>query len=317
MNKILKSNRKKQLILEAFRTLDAEMLEVLLNDGQNYSDVSKELFIERYKEFFEHIKEFPETKLGFKVYPGECTNCYKGRKGVSLVNPDGECCLSLIFEENEDDYNDICSCSSFKTEGIEIVNTWIAPYFYTDERYDWKPTYKNYQEMSECDRGVKEITDEIEKEGILSSSFYQPWVLEYKKFDSIKNLFTDNYYKYSQEIRKFISAVKHFSAFIEKEKTAKELFLKFSEFDVITDDKVIPWLYECEEIFPYGFYEFDYESDFLQDYIVNRNLKFKLSELYYTHSVHHLMNTYWDLILPEEDSINEDFEYEDDETFPF
>jgi hypothetical protein len=29
------------------------------------------------------------------------------------------------------------------------------------------------------------------------------------------------------------------------------------------------------------------------------------------------MNTYWDLILPEEDSINEDFEYEDDETFPF
>ena len=49
----------------------------------------------------------------------------------------------------------------------------------------------------------------------------------------------------------------------------------------------------------------------------NRNLKFKLSELYYTHSVHHLMNTYWDLILPEEDSINEDFEYEDDETFPF
>jgi hypothetical protein len=29
------------------------------------------------------------------------------------------------------------------------------------------------------------------------------------------------------------------------------------------------------------------------------------------------MNTYWDLILPEEDSINEDFEYEDDETLPF
>ena len=44
----------------------------------------------------------------------------------------------------------------------------------------------------------------------------------YNKFDSIKNLFTDNYYKYSQQIRKFISAVKHFSAFIEKEKTAKE-----------------------------------------------------------------------------------------------
>jgi hypothetical protein len=29
------------------------------------------------------------------------------------------------------------------------------------------------------------------------------------------------------------------------------------------------------------------------------------------------MNTYWDLILPEEDSINEHFEYDDDETFPF
>lgn len=293
------------------------MLEVLLNDGQNYCDVSKELFIERYKEFFEHIKEFPETKLGFKVYPGECTNCYKGRKGVSLVNPDGECCLSLIFEENEDDYSDICSCSSFKTEGIEVVNTWIAPYFYTDEKYDWKPSYKDYQEMAECDKGVKEIKEEIANEGILSASFYQPWFHKYEKFDSIKDIFTGISYKYSQEIRFYISAVRYINGYFENEEIAKKLFLKFSEFNVVTDDKVIPWLNECKEIFPYGFYEFDYECNFLQDYIVNRNLKLNLSELYYTHSVHHLMNTYWDLILLEEDSINEDFEYEDDETFPF
>lgn len=293
------------------------MLEVLLNDDQNYSDVSKELFIERYKEFFNRIKEFPETELGFKVYPGECTNCYKGRKGVSLVNTDGECCLSLVFEENEDDYSDICSCSSFKTEGIEVVNTWIAPYFYTDEKYDWKPSYKDYQEMAECDKGVKEIKEEIANEGILSASFYQLWLRTYEKFDTIENIFTDKYYKYYEEVGKFVSAVTCLSDFFEKEKVAKELFLNFSAFNVVTADKVIPWLNECKEIFPYGFYEFDYECNFLQDYIVTRNLKFKLSELYYTHSVHHLMNKYWDLILPEEDSSNEDFEYEDDETLPF
>lgn len=293
------------------------MLEVLLNDGQNYSDVSKELFIERYKEFFKSIKRFPETDLGFKVYPGECTNCYKGRKGFSFVNPNGECCLSLIFEENNDDYNDICSCSSFKTEGIEVVNTWIAPYFYVDEKYDWKPSYKNFQEISECEKGVKEIIDEIENEGILSSLFYLDWIRKYEKFDAIENLFTGRYYRYSQEIRNYVSTVKCICDLFAKEENAKDLLHKFFSFSMVTEDNVLPWLNECKRLFPYGFYEFDYECNFLQDFVINRNLKFKLSELHYTHTIHYLMNKYWYLVPSEENNDTLDLEYEDGEIFPF
>lgn len=289
------------------------MLDVLLNDGQTYNDVSKDLFIERYKEFFRDIQKFPETELGVQVYAGECTGCYKGRKGFSFVNPDGECCLSLIFEEIEDDYKDICSCSSFKTEGIEVINTWIAPYFYADERFDWKPTYKDYLEMSECDKGMKEIYADIEKEGILSAPFYLTWFLNYKRFDSIENIFTDRYFKYSQEIREYISTVEPFKDFFEKETVAKDLFLKFLNFPIVNSECIIPWLKECKKIFPFGFYEFDYECHFFQDYIVNKNLKFKLSELYYTHSIHYLIYRYWYLILPEE-NLNE---HKDDEVFPF
>lgn len=146
---------KKELIIESFRTLNAEMLEVLLNDGQNYSDVSKELFIERYKKLFSEIKTFPGKNLDFKVYPDECTNCYEGRKGFSFVNSEGLCSLSLIFEEDENDFTDIYACSSLLTEGIEIVSSYDAPYYYADEKFDWKPSYENYQEMSECERGMK------------------------------------------------------------------------------------------------------------------------------------------------------------------
>lgn len=88
-------------------------------------------------------------------------------------------------------------------------------------------------------------------------------------------------------------------------------------FPVVTDEIVISWLLECEAIFPHGYYEFDYDSNFLQDFFVDRDLKFKLSELYYTHSVYELMNKYWDLILPLENTIDENFNSEDDESFAF
>ena len=47
---------KKQLIITAFENLDADMLEVLLNDGQAYQDVPKDIFVEELRRYFTKIK---------------------------------------------------------------------------------------------------------------------------------------------------------------------------------------------------------------------------------------------------------------------
>ena len=47
---------KKQLIIKAFENLDADMLEVLLNDGQAYQDVPKDIFVEELRRYFTKIK---------------------------------------------------------------------------------------------------------------------------------------------------------------------------------------------------------------------------------------------------------------------
>lgn len=287
------SNPKKQLIIEAFRTRDARMLEVLLNDGQAYSDVPKDLFLERYTEYFNHIQQFPETKLGFSVFPGHCTNCHEGKKGFSFVNPDGECFLSLVFEESEDDYFDIRSCTSFKTEGIEVINTWIAPYFYTDEKVGWKPDSINYAEMAECDRALKELNGEIEQEGILIARFYLPWYHKYEKFADIANLFNGKYYKYSKEVRNYLSAIRPYIDYYTNDLVSQYKLCEFQNISVIRPETVIPWLLECREIYKNGFATFAHDSNYLQDYFEYRGLKFLLSEIYFTHAVYDLMNRYW------------------------
>ncbi len=317
MNKILKSNRKKQLIIEAFRTLDAGLLEVLLNDGQTYSEVPKDLFIERYGEFFHDIQRFPETELGFTVFPGECTKCQKGKKGFSFVNPDGECCLSLVFDESDDDYLDISSCSSFKTEGIDVINTWIPPYFYTDEKVGWQPDSVNYAEMAECDRALKELHLEIEQEGILKARFYLHWHHRHEKFEAVANLFNGRYFKYAFEVRNYLLAIRPNIDYYTNDIVSEYKFREFLEIPIIKPETVIPWLQECENIYKNGFEEFAHNSNYLQDYFENRGLKFYLSELYFTHSVYFLMNKYWHWLPSSKETVSKVMLYEDDEIFPF
>lgn len=317
MQKSGESNSKKQLIIEAFRTLDAGMLEVLLNDGQTYSDVSKDLFIERYREYFQDIKRFPETKMGFTAFPGLCTKCQNGKKGFSFVNPDGECCLSLVFEESEDDYVDIYSCSCFTTDGIEVLNTWNPPYFYTDEKVGWQPDSVHYAEMAECTRAIKELHLEIEQEGILNARFYLQWHHKYEKFDAVANLFNGKYFYYSKELRSYLLTIRPNIDYYTHDIISEYKFREFLEIPIIKPETVIPWLQECANIYKNGFPEFAQYSNYFQDYFNYRGLKFRLSELYFTHSVYFLMNKYWDWLPASEEPVSQIPLYKDDDIFPF
>ena len=54
--KLFFMSTKKQLIITSFENLDADMLDILLNEGQSYQDVPKDVFVEELRRYFTKIK---------------------------------------------------------------------------------------------------------------------------------------------------------------------------------------------------------------------------------------------------------------------
>ena len=137
---------KKKEIIKAFENLDADMLDILLNDNQSYMDVTKEMFVEELRQYFKRNKSDYKSENYFKAYPGQCTKCNKGKTGYSFINSQNECYMSFLFEENEEDFTDIYKCSSFDTYEKEIENEWGGIFFYDDDNVSYLPTEKNIPE---------------------------------------------------------------------------------------------------------------------------------------------------------------------------
>lgn len=311
---------KKHLIIKAFEELDAEMLDVLLNDEMSYQDVPKQTFVDALKKYFSEIKKYEDTKIDFKAYKGQCDLCQKGKTGYSFVNSEGQCYMSLVFEEDENDFKDIYNCSCFVNDNIEIENTWLGITFYEEDTTNFTHTNETFLEEKECILGVKEIENEIINNGILESEFYLVWHKKYSHFDSIKRLFDKKRYKYTLEISRYLSSVNYVVSQYNENTSAKKFFDEFTSFQLINEDIIKDWLIRVDYELPYAKYGFEYVCNFLQDYFENSEFKFRLSELYYYHSISEILNKYFDWI-PENNPlipVNEFYdEYAEGEDFPF
>lgn len=311
---------KKQLIIKAFEQLDAGMLDVLLNDDMSYQDVPKQTFVNKLKDYFEIAKSDEEIKQDFKAYEGRCEGCQKGKTGYSFVNSQGECYMSLVFEENEDDFSDIYKCGQFKTDNIKIQNDWVGIYFYEDEKTNFVHSWETLQEEKECLRAVEEIENEISVNGILSSNFYLNWFDKYNHLDSMKRIFDKKSYQYTVKIGNYLFAVSSAVTAVKRNQLAKKLFLEFTKFPVINEQSIKNWLIRTDFEFRYAKYGFEENCYFREDFYEDRNFKYQLSEVYYYHIICELLNKYFEWI-PEENPLipkdEFDDEFDDDEEFPF
>lgn len=311
---------KKQLILKAFEDLDADMLDVLLNDGQSYQDVHKETFVAELKSYFSELRDDDRYKSDFKAAEGICTKCSKGKKGYAFVNSDGESFMSMVFEETENDFSDIYKCSHFKTSVTEIREEWHGIYLNDDDRADYIPTELNIREQKECDWALSILKDEIEKEGILSRDFYMPWIKTYDHLDTLADIFTAKSYRYKNEISFYIRILWPRTDSLKKNDLAQQYLQEFISFPVITRELIQDWLIRCDYDFPYYKYGFEYQTDFRQGYFDIRGVKINLPEYYYLHSISIILEKYSSWI-PEINPLKENEEVDDDyegaEVFPF
>lgn len=311
---------KKKLIIEAFENLDADMLDILLDDKRSYQDVPKRLFVARLKQYFEEMKNYPNLIFDFKAYPGTCNSCQKGKSGYSFVNSEGECFMSLIFEENETDITDIYKCSSFLQDKITIENDWIGIFFYDDEKSDFVHTSETLIEEKECSRAVYEIEKEIEINGILEYQFCNLWLEKYEHLDSIKRIFNNKNYSYALEVGNYLFPVSLFVNNCKNNNLAKSFLEEFLSFPVITEEAIKDWLIRADFEFQFAKYGFEYEVNFRQDFFEDKYFKYRLSECYYYQNISNILNNYFDWI-PDKNplriSTTDKPKFEDENEFPF
>ncbi|KIA89591.1 hypothetical protein [Kaistella jeonii] len=307
---------KKNLIIEAFEQLDANMLDVLLNDDQPYQDVPKDMFVDELKRYFSEMKTSNYSKFDYKAYKGVCQNCSKGKTGYSFINSEGHSFMSLVFEESENDYTDIYNCGSFCTEGKEIEEEMTGISFYKDDEVNYIPTAENILEEKRCNSAFAELQREITTEGILSKQFYNPWTEKYGDIDDISRVFTGEIYRYHLKIKYEISTLKFISRILPLENLAKSYWQEFMAFPIVNRELIQDWLIKCDKDLEYLKYGFGDKANFLAGYFEDRNLKIDLQEFYFYHNVAAILSKYFDWI-PETDLPIETFESEGDFEFPF
>ncbi|WP_373709225.1 hypothetical protein [Kaistella sp.] len=307
---------KKELIIKAFEQLDADMLDILLNDDQPYQDVSKELFVSELKRYFSEIKTSNYSKLDYKAYKGVCQNCSKGKTGYSFVNSEGHSFMSMVFEESKNDYLDIYNCGSFCTEEKEIEEEMTGIFFYKDDEVTYIPTAKNILEVKRCAAAFAELNRQIKEEGILSKNFYKQWIDKYGDLDDISEAFSGESYRYKSEIKKPLSTLKYYTQIVERESLAKKYWLEFMSIPVADLPSLQDWLVRCDKEFEFLRFGFAESANYAAGFFCDRNLKIDLREFYYYHNISVILNKYFDWI-PDSDSVGDEENIEDDYEFPF
>ena len=103
-----------EIIIAAFKTMNLQIFEEILDDDKKYEAKSKWVFLAKLRDKFNWFKEKGDTELTIK--PGRCGGwCNEGEKGFSLTgNNSGKSTSYLIIkDEKQAEIIDLIQCSTF------------------------------------------------------------------------------------------------------------------------------------------------------------------------------------------------------------
>jgi len=269
---------KKELIIKSFQNMDLDMLVILLDENKTYQDATKEIFIEKLEIVFSHFKKKGDTLLF--PYKGscnsdECTN--KGCSGYSFVGNNSKNHIDLIFQESNDDIEDIFHCNGFENinKSIEKINL-ITIEIYKDEKATFKPSVDFLIRNQKCKLAFEEIIQYQNK--IIDQDIYIPWLEKhyklYKYFDFPPYFYSDFYKFYS-----IYYDIKQLTEFLQTSDLSKEALEKYQENEINEEIQLIKWLSKYEHaglnlaLFLFKKNDFEYPEKF--DYYQVGEIKIK------------------------------------------
>ena len=145
----------KQQIIQAFKALDFERLETLLDDDKPYMDVPKELFLSTLKSKLQtHINN------GLKAYEnvliGSWGTCNKGCKAYSFVKKDFPS-LNLFFEGTEDEVTDVYLCKGLELETEDEEGWEIIFGFYEEDKVNFRPSLSYHTNTQQVNKAIDDF----------------------------------------------------------------------------------------------------------------------------------------------------------------
>jgi len=172
---------KKQLVFQAFKNLDINLLEVVLDEDKAYNAAPKSTFIEKVKVAFEEFKKRGDTRL--TPYSGTCRNslCENyGEPGFAFIGNHSNSILSFLFETTDEEVKDMAYCGSFHTdrENDESRPT-ISIHVYKDEEANFSPSPELQIKQQKSLKALAEL--ERFKGKTITHSMIAPWIAEYQK----------------------------------------------------------------------------------------------------------------------------------------
>lgn len=171
----------KEAFLKYFSLMDAEMINLILDDSYIYNGAPKDIFTEKLRLLFERFKAAGDTELIF--YKGECgyENCQCNGSGYSFVGNISGKFTDFVFNEYGGSCTDIVCCSDLHSNkkgylpGGKLTIT-----FCVDELEGFKPSLKYLLISQKCDVAVEEIMEYAGR--VVPKGFYFSWFEKYKKF---------------------------------------------------------------------------------------------------------------------------------------
>ncbi|MBS1776967.1 MAG: hypothetical protein JSS64_11880 [Bacteroidetes bacterium] len=294
------NKNKKELIIESFQKMDSTMLEILLDDNKTYQDAAKDIFLEKLNKAFSEFKEKGDTFLfshkGF-CNSDECNN--KGCSGYSFVGNNSKNYVDFIFQETENEINDIFHCNGFEITGESIeTNNSISIFIKNDEKADFKPSIDFLIKSQKCKLAYEELihfqNTAIDKE------VYLVWLEKfyplYKSFD-LPPIFYAEFDKFYW----LYSRINELKDFLQSNKFAIKAIKEFQSIDKSNEKQLLIWLTKYEQtgnnltLFLYE--DIDFEQPEKNKYFKVDNLKIDTSDFKHIAKFKFLFDEhYWEML---------------------
>lgn len=297
----------KQKIVEAFKSLDFDALQNILDDNRSYMDVSKDLFLSTLKQ---KINEYENLKSYESVVEGICTHCNKGCKAYKF-KAENLPSLPLYFEEKDGKVIDIYLCNSLKEDNPDEHDWDIYFSFYEEEKVDFNPSIEHLIILQRIEKAVQEFNN-LEDLGLVPIEEVVHWYNKCKllaKELELNNPFVRIKYKAFEHINSLYGKVSNVVNNFRKNDLAKNALDKYHKINTENEKNLVKWLLENENNYFFelkktdnwektGFLILETTPNLLVD--CNGYLDgFILNEIYYNH---------FDEIMKKYEPTNEHFE---------
>ncbi|WP_234111129.1 hypothetical protein [Chryseobacterium sp. R2A-55] len=303
---------KLQLIITAFENLDANMLELMLEEDRVYDGYPKEILVQRFREYFDEVNKHPYGAAPFNAYMGKVYDTPVKQTAYNFVNELGLWAFGFSFDGDQHHVTDIRQQWCIDSPS-QMPLTYLEPnIFYLDDKFDYTETDELSQLKSVLSDAVSEIETELMENGFLKLDFCRQWFYEYLDFYDLDAYFDSTLYSFQKKYIEYALSIDEIIHYYESEIVAEKYWRKFISAPVLSSEFLSEWLVSLFHDFDFGLKDFEMTFDYKHSVFTSGPLRYDFNEICYTHNICSILQQN-SIILPNPNRLSEDnAEYADD-----